>query len=223
MRALPTPPLLIFDCDGVLIDSEVIGCRAESACLAAIGIAISPDEIIDRYVGIAMAPMLADLQSRLGQTLPALPPDFADTMRRAVAAAFAAELQPMPGILDLLHALPHRRCVASGSAPERLRQTLSLTGLLPQFAPHVFSASQVARGKPAPDLFLFAARRMGVAAADCVVIEDSIPGVQAAVAAGMRTIGFTGGSHCRAGHAERLRATGAAAACNDLRDLPGLL
>ena len=223
MRVPRSLPLLIFDCDGVLIDSEVIGCRAEAACLADAGIAISADEIIDRYVGIAMATMLADLQSRLGRAVPALPPDFADIMHRAVAAAFETELLPMPGIVELLGALPHRRCVASGSAPERLRQTLSLTGLWDSFDPHIFSATQVARGKPAPDLFLFAAGQMGVAAADCMVIEDSVPGVQAAVAAGMRVVGFTGGSHCRPGHAERLRAAGAAVACLDLRDLPALL
>ena len=105
-------------------------------------------------------------------------------------------------------ALPQRRCVASSSAPARLRHSLSLTGLLRYFEPHVFSATQVARGKPAPDLFLFAAASMQRAPAACVVIEDSVPGVQAAVAAGMRVIGFTGGGHCRPGHAERLRAAG---------------
>ena len=215
--------LLIFDCDGVLIDSEVIGCRAEAACLADIGIVLSADELIDRYIGISLPAMLADLQARLGEALPALPPDFADTMRRAVAAAFEAELRPMPGIVDLLDELPRRRCVASGSAPERLQHTLSLTGLLPYFEPHIFSATQVARGKPAPDLFLFSAQQMRVTAADCIVIEDSIPGVQAAVAAGMRVIGFSGGSHCRPGHAERLRAAGASGVCNDLRHLPALL
>jgi len=221
---VPQPlPLLIFDCDGVLIDSEVIGCRAEAACMANVGFVISADELIDRYVGISMPTMLVDLQSRLSQALPALPSDFADTVRRGVAAAFETELRPMPGIVDLLDALPHRSCVASGSAPERLQHTLSLTGLLPHFAPHIFSATQVARGKPAPDLFLFAAQRMSVAAADCIVIEDSIPGVQAAVAGGMRVIGFAGGSHCRRGHAERLRAAGAAAVCDDLRHLPALL
>jgi HAD superfamily hydrolase (TIGR01509 family) len=220
---LPPLSLLIFDCDSVLIDSEVIGCRAEAACLAKLGIAISADELIDRYTGIAMPAMLADLQSRLGQALPALSPDLAEAMRWATAAAFEAELQPMSGIVDLLAALPYRRCVASGSAPERLRHTLSLTGLLPHFAPHIFSAAEVAHGKPAPDLFMFAAERMGVAPADCVVIEDSVPGMQAATAAGMRAIGFTGGSHCRPDHGERLRRAGAAAVCTDLADLPGLL
>jgi HAD superfamily hydrolase (TIGR01509 family) len=123
----------------------------------------------------------------------------------------------------MLTALPQRRCVASSSAPERLRHSLSLTGLLRCFEPHVFSATEVARGKPAPDLFLFAAASMQVAPVGCVVIEDSVPGVQAAVAAGMRAIGFTGGGHCRPGHAERLRAAGAAAVTDAMAALPALV
>ena len=143
--------------------------------------------------------------------------DFADTLRVRVAAAFDAELAPIAGVEAALAALPYRRCVASSSAPERLRHSLSLTGLLHWFEPHVFSATQVARGKPAPDLFLFAAASMQAAPATCVVIEDSVPGVQAAVAAGMRVIGFTGGGHCRPGHAERLRAAGAARSLIDAK------
>ena len=101
--------------------------------------------------------MCADIEQRQGR---ALPPDFAETLRLRVAAAFEAELMPMAGVEAALDALPQRRCVASSSAPERLRHSLSLTGLLHRFAPHVFSATQVARGKPAPDLFLFAAASM---------------------------------------------------------------
>jgi beta-phosphoglucomutase-like phosphatase (HAD superfamily) len=119
--------------------------------------------------------------------------------------------------------LPYRRCVASSSAPERLRHSLSLTGLLHRFEPNIFSATQVPRGKPAPDLFLFAAAAMQVIPACSVVIEDSVPGVLAAVAAGMRAIGFTGGGHCRPGHADRLRAAGAAAITDDMRRLPALV
>ena len=200
--------LLIFDCDGVLIDSEMIACRAEAACLAALGIGIAADELLDRYLGIGLATMPADL---------------ADMLRQAVAVAFDAELRPMPGIHSVLRALTGPRCVASGSAPERLRHSLGLTGLLPHFDPHIFSATQVARGKPAPDLFLFAAERMQAAPDACLVIEDSVAGVQAAVAAGMRVIGFTGGSHCRPDHADRLRAAGVSALCGDMRALGALL
>jgi beta-phosphoglucomutase-like phosphatase (HAD superfamily) len=105
----------------------------------------------------------------------------------------------------------------------RLRHSLSLTGLLRYFDPHIFSATQVSHGKPAPDLFLFAAAAMQVASDACLVVEDSVPGVQAAVAAGMRVIGFTGGGHCRPGHAERLRAAGASAVCNDMGTLSRLI
>jgi HAD superfamily hydrolase (TIGR01509 family) len=198
----------------------VISCRTDAVCLAEIGIAISAEEIMDRYLGISAAAMSGDIESRLGRSLPA---GFAETLRVRVAAAFATELAPIAGVAAMLDALPFRRCVASSSAPERLRQSLSLTGLLSYFEPNVFSATQVARGKPAPDLFWFAADAMRVARAACVVVEDSVPGVQAAVAAGMKVIGFSGGGHCRPGHGERLRAAGAFAVADAMSRLPGLL
>ena len=215
-----SPELIIFDCDGVLIDSETIACRADSACLAEIGVALSADEIIERYLGISATAMCADIERRLGCTLP---PDFEEALRLRVAAAFESGLMPMAGVEAMLAALPQRRCVASSSAPERLRHSLSLTSLLHFFEPHVFSATQVARGKPAPDLFLLAAASMRVAPSACMVIEDSVPGVQAAVAASMRAIGFTGGSHCRPGHAERLRAAGVTAVTDAMAALPELV
>ena len=214
------PDLIIFDCDGVLIDSEVISCRADSACLAEIGIVLSADEIMQRYLGISADAMCADIEQRLGR---ALPLDFAEMLRLRVAAAFEAELAPIPGVEQVLASLPHRRCVASSSAPERLRHSLSLTGLLRCFEPHLFNATQVARGKPAPDLFLFAAADMQSAPDSCVVIEDSPAGVQAAVAAGMRAVGFTGGSHCRAGHADHLLAAGAYTVIQHMGCLPTVL
>ncbi|HEY6438388.1 MAG TPA: HAD family hydrolase [Acetobacteraceae bacterium] len=214
------PELIIFDCDGVLVDSEVISCRIDAVCLGEIGIVISAEEVMDRYLGISAATMCGDIERRLGRSLPA---DFADTLRARVAAAFDAELAPIAGVETMLDALPFRRCVASSSAPERVRQSLSVTGLLRHFEPNIFSATQVARGKPAPDLFRFAADAMRVARATCVVVEDSVPGVQAAVAAGMQVIGFTGGAHCRPGHGERLRVAGAIAVTDAMSRLPGLL
>jgi len=210
--------LIIFDCDGVLIDSELIACRTDAACLAEIGIAISAEEIMDRYVGVSASAMLTDIELRHGRSLP---PHFADTLHGRIAAAFETDLMPMQGVETALHALPSRRCVASSSAPERLHHSLSLTGLLRYFDPHIFSATQVARGKPAPDLFRFAAAAMQAAPETCLVVEDSVAGVEAALAAGMRVIGFTGGGHCRPGHSERLRAAGASAVCDDMRSLPG--
>jgi HAD superfamily hydrolase (TIGR01509 family) len=194
--------LVIFDCDGVLIDSEPLAVRADVACLAQDGIAQSEEEILERYTGISLAGMKADLERRFGRSLR---DDFEVCHHAYLMALFEAELKAMPGVDAVLDALPGRICVASSSTPERLRHALGLVGLYDRFHPHVFSASMVAHGKPAPDLFLHAAARMGVTPGRCVVIEDSLPGIEAAVAAGMITIGFTGGSHCRAGHAERLR------------------
>ena len=215
------PELIIFDCDGVLIDSEAIACRADSACLAEIGIAMSAEEIMDRYLGIS-----ADDDVRRHRAAPGPRAAGRTSPRRC---GFASPPRSKPSLCRWrvsrrrCDALPQRRCVASSSAPERLRHSLSLAGLLHRFEPHVFSATQVARGKPAPDLFLFAAASMQADPAACVVIEDSVPGVQAAVAAGMRVIGFTGGGHCRPGHAERLLAAGAAAIADDMRRLPALV
>jgi HAD superfamily hydrolase (TIGR01509 family) len=198
--------LIIFDCDGVLVDSEVLSVREEIACLRKHGFDVTTQDIVDRYMGVSIAAMLADLETRFGRSLPE---NFAETLRQRIALAFEAELTVMPGLPALLAALPGKICVASSSAPPRLRQSLSLTGLLARFEPHIFSATQVARGKPAPDLFLFAAERMGVAPDRCLVIEDSIAGVTAARAAGMTALGFCGGGHCAPGHADRLRAAGA--------------
>lgn len=214
------PALVIFDCDGVLIDSEVLACRVDSECLAEIGIALTVQEILDRYGGISLRPMLADIALRFDRTLP---DDLGDTMRRRTHAAFEAELAAIEGVGAVLDGLGVPVCVASGSEPARLAHSLGLVGLWRRFAPNVFSATQVPRGKPAPDLFLFAAATMGARPADCVVIEDSPAGIQAACAAGMRALGFTGGSHCTPAHADRLRIAGAETAFARMPDLPALL
>jgi HAD superfamily hydrolase (TIGR01509 family) len=212
--------LIIFDCDGVLIDSELIACRASAACLAEIGIPITVEEIVERYVGISATAMFADLAARSGTPLPE---GFAETVRLHLMSCFDSELAAMPGVDSFISAIDCPVCVASSSGPERLRYTLSLAGLLSRFDPNIFSATQVARGKPAPDLFLFAAEQMGVEPRSCLVIEDSVAGVRAAVAAGMQVIGFTGGSHCRSGHSERLRHAGAAGVVRDFEALLSLI
>jgi HAD superfamily hydrolase (TIGR01509 family) len=214
------PGLTIFDCDGVLVDSEVIACRVCVPCLAEHGIAITADEVADRYVGMSAASMIADLEARYDRRLPA---DLYETMRHRIIAAFETEPLTIDGVDAVLAAYGGRVCVASGSTQERVRRCLTLVGLLHHFDPFIFSATQVAKGKPAPDLFLFAAQRMGVDPRDCLVIEDSPHGVTAAVAAGMRVLGFTGGSHCRPGHAGRLLAAGASAVFQQMRELPPLL
>ncbi len=203
----PDWDLVIFDCDGVLIDSELLTIEVEVALLAEAGVAITADEIIERYVGISMKEMIADLEARFACSLG---DELAVRHARQVRDAFERGLEPMPGVTAVLAGVPGKICVASSSSPERLRHTLGIAGLYERFNSHIFSASMVLRGKPAPDLFLDAAERMDAAAPRCLVIEDSIPGIEAAASAGMTAIGFTGGSHCRAGHAARLGAAGAA-------------
>ena len=211
--------LVIWDCDGVLIDSELLSVQADRECLAEDGIDLSAEEILDRYTGISMAGMLSDLEARFGRKLR----DFAARHRERLNRLFEAELRPIPGIAAVLDSLACRVCVASSATPERLQHALSLVGLYDRFHPHIFSAAHVARGKPAPDLFLHAAERMGVAPQRCIVIEDSLPGIVAAVAAGMPAIGFTGGSHCRPGHGARLAKAGAASVIDDMRGLAAAL
>ena len=136
------------------------------------------------------------------------PKGFIETTRAKIMRAFTEELRAIEGVADLLKSLTMPLCVASNSYPDRLRHSLKVTGLWEFFDPHVFSAAMVERGKPAPDLFLFAAERLNVAPDDCLVIEDSMHGTVAAQAAGMAVVGFCGGSHCSIGHAERLLEAG---------------
>ncbi|HWA44289.1 MAG TPA: HAD family hydrolase [Hypericibacter adhaerens] len=222
MPSLPParPDLVIFDCDGVLIDSELIACRVLSDALGEVGIAIPAEEIAERYVGLTGDAIFADLKARTGRSIPE---GFRERTRPRLEAAFETGLQPMPGILALLAALPVRACVASGSPPDRLHHSLAVAGLFDRFTPHIFSAAQVARGKPAPDLFLLAASRMGVAPEACWVVEDSRAGIEAAQAAGMTALGFAGGSHCRDGHPEKLRQAGAVLVFQRLQELADLL
>lgn len=199
-------PLVIFDCDGVLVDSEAIACRVDAACLTEAGFPTTPEEIAERYIGRAGRFMLDDIERRHGRPLPE---GLAAELRRRLMAAFAAELTAVPGMRGLLQGLRAPVCVASSSDPERVRESLRLAGLLDLVAPHLFSATEVARGKPAPDLFLHAAAAMGHAPPACAVVEDSAPGIEAARAAGMTAIGFTGGSHCRPGDGDTLTGAGA--------------
>jgi HAD superfamily hydrolase (TIGR01509 family) len=215
--------LVIFDCDGVLVDSEPIAARVLAAYARDLGLALSAEDCIRRFTGISMAAVQAELGRDLGRPLPA---DFADRIRAADFAAFAAELRPVDGAapaVDALTAAGFAVCVASSGAPEKIRFTLGLTGLADRFEPRLFSATMVARGKPAPDLFLLAAQRMGFAPAACTVVEDSTAGIRAARAASMRAIGFAGGGHCEPGHADLLRAAGAEQVLVRLGDLPATL
>ena len=214
------PDLVIFDCDGVLIDSEIIFGRVLRECLIDAAFPITMDEAMALGFGKNRITLTAAIETRFGRTLP---DRFFDTFRAQVDVAFERELTAIPGIEELLAGLRALRCVASNSHIDRVRHALAVTRLLQLFEPHVFSASQVARGKPAPDLFLFAARQFDVSRERCIVVEDSTVGVAAAVAAGMPVVGFCGGGHCPADHADQLMAAGCSQVFAGMPDLGAFL
>lgn len=188
----PRPGLVIFDNDGVLVDSERIANAAMADILTGYGVPTTTEEAIRDYMGGSMALVRAVIRERHGRDLPA---EFEDTYHHAAFAAFRAELTAVPGVSDLLDALASAGipyCVASSGTHDRIRLTLTTTGLIDRFADAaIFSSQDVAHGKPAPDLFLLAAEKMGFAPEDCAVIEDSPLGVTGARAAGMRVYGHT--------------------------------
>jgi HAD superfamily hydrolase (TIGR01509 family) len=200
------PELVIFDCDGVLVDSELLASTAMQSVLRKEGIAVTPEMIAD-CVGMKRDDILAQVAAKTGTTIRM---EVADGIWPETRNLFIRELKSTPGAASLLEHLPYRRCVASSSDKVRIRLSLEVTGLLRFFGDHIFSSHEVARGKPAPDLFEHAARNMGVDPGRCVVIEDSIYGIRGARAAGMTAIGYIGGSHLGAKHhAEALRDAGA--------------
>ena len=216
----PNVNLIIFDCDGVLVDSEVISCRVHAEALTRLGYPITAEQVGVRFLGRSALDAHAEVERELGR---ALPDDFEERRKLAILDALATSLEPIPHIHAVLEAITIPVCVASSGFPAKIAQSLTSTRLHTRFAPHIFSATQVSRGKPAPDLFLFAAEQMKAAPARCIVIEDSVPGVTGGRAAGMTVLGFHGGSHCRPGHADLLRAAGAAVTFDDFRQLPGLI
>jgi HAD superfamily hydrolase (TIGR01509 family) len=181
--------LVIFDCDGVLVDSERIAVRVEAALISELGWTISEDEVLERFVGRSDAYMLAELERAMGRKLP----EWRELYERRLYESFRRELVPVKGITAVLDELTIPACVASSGTHDKMQVTLGLTGLLSRFDRRIFSVTEVANGKPAPDLFLYAAQRMGVQPRNCVVVEDSKSGIDAARAAGMRSLGFAGG------------------------------
>ena len=182
--------LVIFDCDGVLVDSEPLSNRILAERLTAIGLPTTTEESIRDYMGRSWKTDQEIIERRLGRPLPE---GWVDEYHAAVIAAFELELQPVAGIAAALDAIEAPWCVASSSAHPRIRAALAATGLLARFEGRIFSATDVEHGKPAPDLFLHAAARMGAEPAACAVVEDSRYGVEAARAAGMLAFGYTGG------------------------------
>jgi HAD superfamily hydrolase (TIGR01509 family) len=208
------PRLVIFDCDGVLVDSEAISNRVLVEELQAAGFPVTLEEALRDFVGLRLKTCCEMLHARHGR---AVPEDCLARYRARVEAEFRAGLKPVEGVHEALAQIDLPVCVASSGAPEKMRLTLGLCGLWERFEGRIFSARQVARGKPHPDLFLLAAESMGFAPADCAVVEDSEPGVQAALAAGMTAFGYVGGYN-----PPPLAELGAVA-FRHMRDLPGLL
>jgi HAD superfamily hydrolase (TIGR01509 family) len=208
--------LIIFDCDGVLIDSEILVCRLTSEELTRLGYPISVDEVIARFAGRAESSMIAEVERDWGRSVPAA---YFSRMRSRIAAGYASELEAIPEVRDTLEQIGCDICVASSSYPEKLQLGLRATGLVDYFGRNVISAARVARGKPEPDVFVYAAGWMRALVTNCLVVEDSVPGVRAARAAGMRVVGFVGGGHCRNGHEARLLDAGAERVIERMSDL----
>tara|TARA_R110002072_G_scaffold27730_3_gene89967 strand:+ start:232 stop:900 length:669 start_codon:yes stop_codon:yes gene_type:complete len=184
--------LIILDCDGVLIDSEGLSAEVLIGALEVLGVPVDFDYFCTNFVGRSFPTVARDIQATFDVVLPC---DFEQNYRRDLLAKFEHHLVPTVGVADMLDGLTTRFCVATSSSPARVSISLNIAKLTCYFGPDVFTASQVAHGKPAPDLFLFAAAKMNVDPAHCLVIEDSLPGVEAALAADMRVLRYTGGAH----------------------------
>jgi HAD superfamily hydrolase (TIGR01509 family) len=207
--------LIIFDCDGVLVDSERLSIRVDAIFLERLGWPMSSDEIVERWVGRSDADMRAEIEEHLGGPIPV---EIDEEFSRTYRDTFDRELVAVDGIREALDRIPTPSCVASSGEHEKIRRSLALTGLTDYFGERIFSATDVAHGKPAPDLFLLAARTLGAEPARCAVVEDSVHGVEAALAAGMRPFGYAGGVT----PAERLTRLGAVV-FTDMRELSALL
>jgi HAD superfamily hydrolase (TIGR01509 family) len=207
--------LVIFDCDGVLVDSELITNRVFAQMLNELGLAITLEDMFERFVGRSMPQCLELTTKLLGRPVPRY---FVEEYQTRSAAALKSELKAVPDIETALAAIRMPYCVASSGSHEKMQTTLGITGLLPQFRGKMYSVTEVAQSKPFPDVFLHAARQQGVVPAECAVIEDTPTGVRAGVAAGMTVFGY-----CALTPKQRLIEAGAHHTFERMRDLPDLL
>ncbi len=213
-------PLIIYDCDGTLIDSETIAGQEVHRAISAFGLPYSLNGYNAKFTGVPAARTWDMLEIEYGQPFP---PGTRDRVDGEIHRRFAEELTVVEGVREAITALAFPHCVASSTDLHHLRKNLAHVGLIELFDPHIFSASQVKRGKPAPDVFLYAASQMGFDPADCIVIEDSVNGVTAARRAGMKVLGFTGAGHTFDGLADRLMAAGALQVVPHMDDLPSTI
>ncbi|MEV5944004.1 HAD family hydrolase [Streptomyces sp. NPDC051994] len=207
--------LVIFDCDGVLVDSERIAVRIQMALGAELGWPLTEADVIDRFIGRSRESICEQIAQQLGEEIAAF---WWKQLIQRHREAVDAGLEAVDGLPEALAEITLPVCVASSGSHEKMRHTLGVTGLYDRFTGRIFSSTEVSRGKPAPDIFLHAARQMGVDPAACAVVEDSYPGVQAARAAGMHAFGYAGGLT----PAERLEGPGTIV-FHDMRKLPNLI
>jgi phosphoglycolate phosphatase len=207
--------LLIFDCDGVVVDSEPITTRVLAEMLNEMGVSIETEEVAQRFTGYTFARTLELVTDQLGVPLPK---NFVPNYRERTFAAMETNLKPIKGIRTALDQITIPYCIASNGPHRKMRKTLGITSLLSRFEGRMFSSDDVLRGKPFPDLFLFAARHFSVPPSTCLVIEDSVSGVEAALAAGMSVYGFT-----ESATDERLLAAGANRVFRQMSELPSLV
>jgi HAD superfamily hydrolase (TIGR01509 family) len=207
--------LVIFDCDGVLVDSEPVANRTFAQMLREIGLDLTQEQMFENFVGYSIAHCMRRVTEMLGRPPPA---GFVEELQRRTFEAFRTELRAMPGIEHALERIGVPFCVASSGDHTKMRTTLGITGLLSRFEGRIFSVTQVARGKPAPDVYLFAAEQLGAQPQSCVVVEDTPPGVKAGVAAGMTVFGY-----CAHTPAHKLQAAGAHLTFDEMQRLPELL
>jgi HAD superfamily hydrolase (TIGR01509 family) len=179
--------LVIFDCDGVLVDSELITNRIFASMLNELGIPVTLEDMFEQFVGRSMAACLEKIAGLLGRPVPE---DFVHQYQVRTNAALQSDLKVVPGIEAVLDQIKMPYCVASSGSREKMKTTLGITGLLPRFKGKIFSVTEVARGKPFPDVFLYAAAKSGAVTSECVVVEDTPTGVAAGVAAGMKVYGY---------------------------------
>lgn len=219
---MAAPSLIIFDCDGVLVDSEVIAAQVDAVLLTEAGYPIEAEEVGERFAGLTWQDILLTVEREAGIPISA---SLLDKSEKLLDERLKNEVQPIEDIVEIVSALGLPKCICSNSTNARLELMLKRVGLYDLFAPNIFSSREVGtkKPKPAPDVFLYAAKQFGVDPADVIVIEDSAHGIHGARAAGMRVIGFTGGAHTYPGHADKLTDAGAETVIHRHKDLPGVI
>ena len=212
---------IIWDCDGVLMDSEILACKTSANFLTELGYPITIDEYLNEYLGKGFRDLVRDVEKKIGKGF--FKQDIVDKKNERRRSVFEKELKAIDGIHEVLEQIDLPMCIASGSGMERLEHSLKIVDLFETFKKKIFSAELVENGKPAPDIFLYAAEKLGVDPKKCLVIEDGKHGTVAAVRAGMTVYGFTGGSHMNSERIQMLKDAGAEPLFSDMKKLLELI